>query len=117
MEFDSLLHGLRPFNPRFDTPRDVGLGGPSTEYIATERVAGAPLPSGGPFMNIPSIWWDSHSRPYYLPPDAAVGQARAYEQDMGLQFPQYDSVGAAIEQAIMRSAIGGATREPLARYK
>lgn len=108
---DVINMALRPFNPNIDKPKDVGKGGPSTEYSITER-----MPDGS-FANIPSIWWDSQSNPHMLETDQAIQQAVEYERVMGQQFPRYEAPGTAVEHAIHRSANGGATKRPLAEYK
>jgi hypothetical protein len=52
--------GLVPFDKDIHTPRDVGFGGPSTEYTMT---VDAP---DGQVAVIPSIWWDTNGEPVVL---------------------------------------------------
>lgn len=99
---------VRPFDPAKDSPRDVGLGGPSTEYLITEQ---AP---DGSFWNIPSIWWDRDGAPILLDADAAMQMAVDYEARTGHKFPRFSSPGAGAFSAMNRSAMGGATDNALA---
>lgn len=103
----SALYGLKPFDPATDVPQDVGLGGPSTEYLA-----GSQDPGGNEF-NYPQIWWMG-GQPVMLDPDAAYNQALQYEQATGQMFPRYTNAGAADFAAQNRSALGGAETSPLA---
>jgi hypothetical protein len=104
----SVLQGLKPFDPQRDTPKDVGLGGPSTEYLA-----GAQDPWGNEF-NYPRIWW-MNGKPTLLSPEAAYEQALKYEAATGKLFPRYRNSGAADFAAQNRSALGGAENKPLAQ--
>ncbi len=99
---------LVPFNPDIHTPKDVGLGGPSTEFLITEEA-----PDGG-FWNIPSIWWDSSGDPQILPAEEAQARALAFEELTGKLFPRFDSPEAGSESAKQRSQSGGASKSMLA---
>ncbi len=94
-------HGLAPFDPSKHKARDVGLGGPSTEYLATEH------DPSGKVMNYPTIWWDKAGNPQVLDADAAYDQALRYEQATQRAFPRFPSVPAAEFSAMNRSALGG----------
>lgn len=100
--------GLRPYHPQYDFPQDVGFGGPSTEYLATE------MDPSGQVMNYPQIWYDHEGMANVLPPEQAYAQAMAYENGSGLQFPRFDSIGNAETFAQNRSAMGGAENTALA---
>lgn len=99
---------LVPFNPDIHTPKDVGLGGPSTEFLITEE---AP---GGGFWNIPSIWWDSSGNPQILPAEQAQARALAFEELTGKRFPRFASPEEGSESAKQRSQSGGASKSMLA---
>jgi hypothetical protein len=108
---------LEPFDPAKHKPQDVGLGGPSTEYIST-----VDSPEGG-VMNIPTIWWDAKGKPTLFDPKnktqlkKAIQLSIEYEKETGKQFPRYGA-GAyqeATDAAILRSNAGGATQGPLAK--
>lgn len=110
---------LIPFDPRIHTPKDVGFGGPSTEYLATDM-----HPQGGAF-NYPSIWWDADGNPVLLEGDQAYEQALNYERTTGQRFPYYphDTEGLlragksdAVKSAVHRSKTGGASHGLLADY-
>ena len=109
-EFD-IISATRfmPYNPNVNTPRDIGLGGPSTEYSITEQMPDQQ------FANIPSIWWDSAGNPHRLPNESVL-LAAMYEQMYGKQFPRYDNPNTAVEFAQHRSPQGGASHKPLAEY-
>ena len=94
-------HGMVPFDPRQHKARDIGLGGPSTEYLATE------YDPTGKVMNYPQIWWDKAGNPRLLDPDAAYDMAQRYEQTTGESFPRFPSISAAEFAAENRSALGG----------
>jgi len=100
---------LRPFDPAKDKPKDVGFGGPSTEYLATAK-----SPDGGAW-NYPQIWWTPDGKPIVLEGDAAWNEAQRYEGKTGERFPRYDNILAAIEAAMHRSAMGGAGKKKLAK--
>jgi hypothetical protein len=100
--------GLAPYDPRKNVPRDIGLGGPSTEFLATE------YDPSGQVMNYPSIWWDKQGNPHLLEPDAAYQQALDYEQTALKSFPRFPNIGAAEFAAENRSAMGGGDVGPLA---
>ncbi len=99
--------GLKPFDPSVNVPKDVGLGGPSTEYTATDYD-----PNGVPF-NYPQIWWDRDGTPYLIQGDQGYNQAVAYEATSGMRFPRYNSIANADFASQNRSAIGGAEKTPL----
>lgn len=102
----SAMHGPQPFNPRTDVPTDVGLGGPSTEYLM-----GTQDPMGNE-VNYPQIWWQG-GQPTLLNPDQAYDRSVQYEQATGLMAPRYRNDGAATFAAENRSALGGAEVAPL----
>jgi len=113
-----IVSALMPFDPAVNKPKDVGLGGPSTEYLATDL-----HPQGGTF-NYPSIWWDASGNPVLLEGDAAYDQALQYEQTTGQRFPFYpqDTLenlktgnSHAVDAAKMRSKNGGASYSTLAK--
>lgn len=99
--------GLRPYDGAQDVPRDVGLGGLSTEYLATND---AP---GGGFWNVPQVWWTSGG-PVVVSPEQAQGFAQDYEAATLKRFPRFDTPGAGAFAAMNRSAMGGAQASPLA---
>lgn len=101
------LYGLKPYDPNMNTPTDVGLGGPSTEYLA-----GSQDPYGNE-LTYPQIWWMGNE-PYHLSPDDAYNQAMQYESATGKMFPRYVNAGASDFAAQNRSAMGGAEFSPLA---
>ncbi len=94
-------YGLRPYDPAVNQAQDVGLGGPSTEYLATGED-----PYGQAF-NYPTIWWDMSGNPVLLNGDQAYNQAVDYEVNSGVRFPRYDSIGQAETFAQHRSIMGG----------
>lgn len=100
--------GLQPYAPGYNFPQDVGLGGISTEYVATD------YDPQGQVMNYPQIWYDQQGMANLLPQDQAMQQALAYENGSGLRFPRFDSIGNADTFAQNRSAMGGAENTPLA---
>jgi hypothetical protein len=100
--------GLQPFDPKKHTPQDLGLGGLSTEYLATEYDN-----YGLPF-NYPTIWFDPSGAAHYVP-DAALSLALDYEAATGAKFPRFENIGQAVELAQHRSALGGAAQGLLAK--
>ena len=98
---------LQPFDPATMVARDVGYGGPSTEYLFTVE------DSEGRAVNIPAIWWDAYGNPHKLNPQNALAMAAQYEAQNALYSPRYDNIGQAVEFAQHRSANGGAMRSPL----
>lgn len=99
--------GLRPFDNRVDTPRDMGLGGLSTEYLATNDA-----PDGG-YWNIPQIWWNG-AGPVYLPHETAQSLAMDYEALTRRRFPRFVAPDAGAMAAANRSRQGGGQVGPLA---
>jgi len=111
---------LTPFDPEKHTPKDVGLGGDSTEYLITTETP------DGEVIVLPSIWWGEDGEPVFLGDpetgevftDAVQQMAKRYEESTGQLFPRF---GAAEKEnyekadtwAQERSASGGATNEPL----
>lgn len=102
----SASYGLKPFNPAVDIPKDVGLGGPSTEYLA-----GSQDPWGNEFT-YPQVWWMG-GQPVLLGQEAAYDQTIKYEGATGQYAPRYRNDGAASFAAQNRSALGGAEHNPL----
>jgi hypothetical protein len=102
--------GLVPFDKDIHTPRDVGFGGPSTEYTMT---VDAP---DGQVAVIPSIWWDTNGEPVVLDQRDAERRSFEYEQETGKQFPRFPAGGyeLADEYAQARTRQGGASESPLA---
>lgn len=100
--------GLNPYQPGYNFPQDVGLGGISTEYTATD------YDPQGQVFNYPQIWYDQEGRAIVLPQDQAYNQAVSYENGSGLRFPRFNSLGNAETYAEHRSAMGGAEETPLA---
>jgi hypothetical protein len=102
--------GLVPFDKDIHTPRDVGFGGPSTEYTMT---VDAP---DGQVAVIPSIWWDTNGEPVVLDQRDAERRSFEYEQQTGKQFPRFPAGGyeLADEYAQARTRQGGASESPLA---
>jgi len=100
---------LVPFDPETMKPKDVGLGGPSTEYLVTQE---AP---DGKVWNIPSIWWTPDGEPVQVPEDVAARLAYQYEKQFEGrgQFPRFDDIDTAVENAKERSKSGGAEKSPL----
>lgn len=104
-----LMLELEPFDASKHKERDVGLGGPSTEYLATEYDL-----EGKPF-NFPQIWWDVGGNPHKLTPQQAYERAIRYEQETGKRFPRFNSIDEAVGAAEGRSAGGGAVKGLLAQ--
>jgi hypothetical protein len=109
-QYNALSMLFHPFDPRRDTPRDVGFGGPSTEYLMTERA-----PDFG-YWNIPQIWWTPSGQPVVVEPWQANALAIEYEAASGKHFPRYPTMGVSEERAMNRSALGGSTQNALAKY-
>ena len=103
---------LEPFDYMKHKPQDVGLGGPSTEYLIT-----VDSPEGG-VMVIPSIWWDSDGKPKLIENQReAVLLAKDYEKTTNKQFPRFafKAYQEADKFARERSEAGGASTSFLAR--
>lgn len=93
--------GIAPYDPATDQPRDVGLGGPSTEYLANNS------DQYGMEMLYPTIWWRD-GNPLLLDSSDAQGIAEDYERaGLGL-FPRYNTSAEAEQAASARSQAGGA---------
>lgn len=103
--------GLEPFDPNKHRPVDLGLGGNSTEYLATEQDD-----DGLPF-NFPTIWFNERGKAFKLPTETARMLSLDYEKITGKKFPRFDrgNFGAAVEAAQHRSAMGGAMKGLLAQ--
>lgn len=102
---------LVPFDPAKHQPQDVGLGGPSTEYLIT-----VDSPDGG-VMVIPSIWWDAEGKPTLVEDQGeAVRMATEYEKASSKQFPRFapKAYKEADNFAQQRSKAGGASKAALA---
>jgi hypothetical protein len=102
--------GLVPFDKDIHTPRDVGFGGPSTEYTMT---VDAP---DGQVAVIPSIWWDTNGEPVVLDQRDAERRSFEYEQETGKQFPRFPAGDYELADAYAqaRTRQGGASESPLA---
>lgn len=100
--------GMKPYQPGYNFPQDVGLGGLSTEYTATD------YDPNGQVMNYPQIWFDTQGQANLLTQPDAYARALAYEQSTGQRFPRFNSLGNAETFAQHRSASGGAEFSPLA---
>jgi hypothetical protein len=103
---------LEPFDYKKHKPQDVGLGGPSTEYLIT-----VDSPEGG-VMVIPSIWWDGDGKPRLIEDqEEAVMLAQQYEKTTSKQFPRFapKAYKEADTFAQKRSKAGGASSSNLAR--
>lgn len=100
---------LIPFDKAIHKPKDIGLGGPSTEYTITE------LSPEGRVWNVPTIWWDEKGNPKKLKNIDALRQAFKYELETNLRFPRYDSFETGDQAAVERSKQGGAMVGPLAQ--
>ncbi len=104
---NALSFGLSPYDPKKNKARDIGLGGPSTEYLATEY---AP---DGSVWNYPTIWWGKDGNPVLLSAEDAYNMAIEYEAATGKRFPRYNALGPAVFSAQNRSALGGADNGPI----
>lgn len=105
---------LEPFDYTKHKAQDVGLGGPSTEYLIT-----VDSPEGG-VMVIPSIWWDAEGKPQHIKDQRqAVKLAQDYEASSKKQFPRFapKAYKEADSWAASRSKAGGATKGFLATDK
>jgi hypothetical protein len=102
---------LEPFNFKKHKPQDVGLGGPSTEYLVT-----LDSPDGGVWV-VPSIWWDDEGKPTLVENQDKVFEiAKQYEKENNVVFPRFPK--GEYKQADMfaqaRSKAGGASKGLLA---
>ena len=101
---------LEPFNPSKHKPKDVGLGGLSTEYLVTQDA-----PDGSVWV-IPSIWWDQNGEPMLIKDQAQIQRlAQEYEAATGALFPRFGKgdYKTADAWARQRSSAGGASAVPL----
>lgn len=103
---------LEPFDYRKHKPQDVGLGGPSTEYLVT-----LDSPDGGVWV-VPSIWWDEEGNPTLVKnQDKVFELAKQYEKENNVMFPRFPQ--GEYKQADMfaqaRSKAGGASKGLLAK--
>jgi len=117
---------LVPFDPEIHTPQDIGLGGPSTEYLVTIDS------SDGEVMVVPSIWWDEEGNPellgdvekiknneFGIDEDAVRNIVAEYEKETGNTFPRFGKAGVednyklADAWAQQRSKDGGASEVPI----
>lgn len=98
---------LRPFDNTQMTPQDIGLGGPSTEYLATGQ------DFNGNALNYPLIWWNQRNEPVLLNDQNALALSYLWEGSRHVQSPRYPSIGVAEYYARNRSANGGAENGPL----
>ena len=114
-----LMEGLEPFDPSKHTPQDLGLGGLSTEYLATdfdpEHITF--LDSGDPeglTFNYPTIWFNDRGDAIHLDdPRQAMAQALKYEKETGKKFPRFLDLPTAVNVAKKRSNMGGASETTL----
>lgn len=110
-----------PFNPSIHTPQDIGLGGPSTEYLIT--IDGP----DGEVIVVPSIWWNDEGNPVFfgdmqtneINQQDILEQVMRYEESTNERFPRFGKVGVpdnyriADRFAQSRSQAGGASMIPL----
>ncbi len=102
---------FEPFDPTKHKEQDVGLGGMSTEYIATETSP------DGDFWNIPTIWFDASGKAAKVDRYNAYALAQEYETRTGKRFPRFKTPGAGSFAAMNRSAQGGANLGALAQIR
>ena len=95
---------FEPYDPDVNQPKDVGLGGLSTEYTASE------IEPSGQAVNYPQIWWTPQGEPVLMEGDPAYNMMRRYEAMTSKQFPRFPNIGAAVWAAMNRSATGGGNR-------
>jgi hypothetical protein len=115
----TLMGELEPFDPSKHTPQDIGLGGLSTEYLATdfdpEHITFSDLgdPEGLAF-NYPTIWFNDNGVPIHLEDSRqAMAQALKYETKTGKKFPRFLDLPTAVNVAKQRSNMGGASKTTL----
>lgn len=102
---------LAPYDPNKNRPQDIGLGGPSTEYLATVDTP------QGTYKNIPQVWWGAkNGKPTLVPEEAARGLASLTERVTGRSFPEYSTPDEASLEAEERSKRGGAEKQSLLDY-
>lgn len=91
---------IRPYDTSSDVPRDIGLGGPSTEVLGTYDTP------AGDFANVPQLWYLGNHGPFMV--EDPIPFAHDYEVATGRTFPRYDDLNSAIMGAQYRSGAGGA---------
>lgn len=101
---------LAPYDPKKNTPQDLGLGGVSTEYTATVDTP------QGTYKTIPQVWFRPSGKAQLVPEDLARYLAGLTERVTGRSFPEYQSVDEADLDASMRSRGGGAEKQSLMDY-
>lgn len=101
---------LSPYDPQKNKPQDLGLGGPSTEFLAT-----IDDPKGG-YRNIPTIWYNNQGKAQLVNQDIAAGLADLTQRVTGRSFPNYKDVPTAVKSAEQRSQQGGAERLSILDY-
>lgn len=99
-----------PYDPKKNTPQDLGLGGESTEYSATVDTP------QGTYKNIPQIWYDKQGKAQLYPEEVARSLAQLTERVTGRSFPEYTDLNQAVSDAEARSRGGGAERQSLLDY-
>lgn len=117
---------LIPFDPSIHKPKDIGFGGPSTEFLVT---IDSP---DGQVMVVPSIWWDEEGNPQLLgdiekiknnewgiDEDAVRNMVKDYEKETGYTFPRFGKAGVEDNYKLAdlwaqeRSKAGGASEVPI----
>src|ERR1051325_1102442 len=88
--------GLSPYEPGYNFPQDLGLGGISTEYTATDT------DQNGEIFNYPQIWYTKEGEAQLIPESDAYQRALAYEESSGKRFPRFNSFGNAETYAAHR---------------
>ena len=110
-----------PFDPSKHKPQDIGLGGPSTEYLITVE------DENNQVIVVPSIWWDEKGTPQFIGNpetneidyDRVMQLVQDYEQETQQMFPRFgdasntDNYNIADRFAQTRSEKGGASTVPL----
>ncbi len=97
---------IRPFLP--GEHRNNPDGSRSTEILATVQD-----PSGA-WANVPSLWM-MNGRPVEFPnDDMSLYAAQRYEDNTHMRFPRYLTMQQAVDDAVARSAAGGASERMLA---
>lgn len=91
---------LEMFDPARHKPKDIGLGGPSTEYLVTGQ------DDAGRWFNYPTIQWRG-DEPVKMNDEAARALALHQEKTQGGLLPRYETMEEAVAAARQRSAGGG----------